>query len=373
MSEAGIEREADPGRDAGFGRESGLGSGPGTGSGTGLGTGSGTGSGRGSGLGRGFAGFPLARELSAVLVLCGAGLAGYFLFPDNLSLLTHVVAIGFLVLSLDLVTGYCGVATLGHASLFGIAAYAAGAACVRGVTDPIALLAVGMVAGAVAGLLSGALITRFQGLPQLVLSIAIVQLVEALAKKAQWLTGGSDGLADILPGKLFGIFGFDIYSRTAFVFAVGVFVVTFVVLLRVVNSPFGLMCRGIKDDPLRARMIGAAIYPRLVVMYGISGAVAGLGGALSAMSTQVVGLDSVGFALSGEVLVMLVFGGTGRLWGAVLGTVIFMWFQDFVSAKDPYNWILLVGLLLILSVVFLPRGLIGFVLSLRAFVARARR
>ncbi|MCL2716445.1 MAG: branched-chain amino acid ABC transporter permease [Alphaproteobacteria bacterium] len=311
------------------------------------------------------------RELRVALVFAAAAAAGYFLFPDNLALLTQVVGIGFLVLSLDLVTGYCGVATLGHAALFGIAAYAVGAACARGLTDPIALLAVGMMAGSVAGLMSGALITRFQGLPQLVLSIAIGQLVEALAKKLQFLTGGSDGLSDFVPGRLFGIFAFDIYDRTAFLLSVGVFVITFVLLRRLADSPFGLMCRGIRDDPLRARMIGAAIWPRLVVMYGIAGAVAGLGGALSAMSTRVVGLDSVGFALSGEALVMLVFGGSGRLWGAVLGTVIFMWFKQLVAAHDPYNWILLVGILLILTVVFAPRGLSGLILSLRGFLARA--
>lgn len=307
---------------------------------------------------------PFAQEIGGALAIMALGAIGYFLYPDDLAFLTRLIGIAFLVLSLDLVTGYCGVATLGHAAQFGVGAYAAGIACIRGITDPVALLAVGLFAGTVMGLISGALITRFRGLPQLVLSIAIGQLVAGLANKLSWLTGGSDGLSGIEPGKVFGVFGFDMYSRTAFLFSLGVLVITFIVLKRFVSSPFGLMCRGIKDDDLRARMIGVSIYPRLVVMYGVAGAVAGIGGALTAISTGVVGLDSVSFERSAEVLVMLVLGGAGHLWGALAGTVIFMIFEHIVAAANPYHWMTLVGLLLILIVVFAPRGLIEPVLSL---------
>ncbi len=307
---------------------------------------------------------PFAQEIGGAVAILALGAIGYFLYPDDLAFLTRLIGIAFLVLSLDLVTGYCGVATLGHAAQFGVGAYAAGIACIRGITDPVALLAVGLFAGTVMGLISGALITRFRGLPQLVLSIAIGQLVAGLANKLSWLTGGSDGLSGIEPGKVFGVFGFDMYSRTAFLFSLGVLVITFIVLKRFVSSPFGLMCRGIKDDDLRARMIGVSIYPRLVVMYGVAGAVAGIGGALTAISTGVVGLDSVSFERSAEVLVMLVLGGAGHLWGALAGTVIFMIFEHIVAAANPYHWMTLVGLLLILIVVFAPRGLIEPVLSL---------
>jgi branched-chain amino acid transport system permease protein len=306
----------------------------------------------------------LAHEASGGLAIIGLGAIGYWLFPDDLAFLTRLIGISFLVLSLDLVTGYCGIATLGHAALFGVAAYAAGIACVRGVTDPTALLGVGMVAGTAMGLISGALIARFRGLPQLVLSIAVGQLVAALANKLSWLTGGSDGLSGIEPSKLFGIFGFDMFSRTAYLFSLAVLAVVFVALSRFVRSPFGLMCRAIKDDQLRARMIGVSVYPRLVIMYGAAGAVAGIGGALSAISTGVVGLDGVGFERSAEVLVMLVLGGAGQLWGAVVGAVIFQIFEHIVSAANPFHWMTLVGLLLILIVVFAPRGLIEPVLSL---------
>ncbi|WP_408056561.1 branched-chain amino acid ABC transporter permease [Tardiphaga alba] len=313
---------------------------------------------------------PFAQEAAGAVAILALGAVGYFLFPDDLAFLTRLIGIAFLVLSLDLVTGYCGVATLGHAAQFGVGAYAAGIACIRGITDPVALLAVGLFAGTVMGLISGALITRFRGLPQLVLSIAVGQLVAGLANKLSWLTGGSDGLSGIEPGKVFGIFGFDMYSRTGFLFSLGVLVITFIVLKRFVSSPFGLMCRGIKDDDLRAKMIGVSIYPRLVVMYGVAGAVAGIGGALTAISTGVVGLDSVSFERSAEVLVMLVLGGAGHLWGALAGTVIFMIFEHIVAAANPFHWMTLVGLLLILIVVFAPRGLIEPVLTLRTKFTR---
>jgi len=299
----------------------------------------------------------LPPELAGLLAITALAATGYVLFPDDLAFLTRLIGIALLVLSLDLVTGYCGVATLGHAAIFGVSAYAAGNACIAGITDPVALLAVGMVTGVLSGLASGALITRFRGLPQLVISIALGQLVGALSNKLSFLTGGSDGLSGIAPGKVFGRFAFDMYSRTAYVFSAVVLGIVFVLLIRFVRSPFGLLCRGIKDDSLRAQMIGAAIYPRLVIMYGVAGAVAGVGGALTAITTGVVGLDGVGFERSAEALVMLVLGGAGNLWGALAGAVLFQIFEHIVSATNPFHWLTMVGLLLILIVVFVPKGL----------------
>jgi branched-chain amino acid transport system permease protein len=302
-------------------------------------------------------GIPLLAEICGTAVIVALGAIGFFFFPDDLAFLTRMISIALLVLSLDLVTGYCGIATLGHAALFGVAAYAAGNACLAGITEPLTLLFVGALAGALTGLASGALITRFHGLPQLVLSIAIGQLVASLCNKLSGLTGGSDGLAGISPAPVFGVFNFDMYGRTGYVFSVVTLAVVMVLLQRVVRSPFGLLCRAIKDDSLRARMIGASVYPRLVAMYGISGAVAGVGGALMAVNTGVVGLDSVGFERSAEVLVMLVLGGTGSLWGALSGAVVFQIFGHIVATANPFHWMILVGLMLIAIVLFAPRGL----------------
>lgn len=292
----------------------------------------------------------------AMIVL---GVAGYILFPDDLAFLTRVISLVFLVLSLDLIVGYCGIATLGQSALFGVSAYVVGNACLAGLSDPLALLSVGLLAGSMMGIISGALVARLRGLPQLVLSIAIGQLVAALANKMSTITGGSDGLSGFSPAPIFGVFSFDLYGRTSYVFGLVVLVIVFVLLLRIVQSPFGLLCRAIKDDSLRASMIGARVYPRLVTMYGISGAVAGVGGALNAINTGVVGLDSVSFERSAEALVMLVIGGAGSLWGALVGSIVFQIFEHYVSAVNPFHWMTILGLTLIAVVQFAPQGLVS--------------
>lgn len=299
-------------------------------------------------------------DLVAVLVIAAVAVALFFLFPSSLALLTRIVAIMLLVLSLDLVTGFAGVATLGHATLFGAGAYAAGIVAAKfGVTDPLLMLAVGAVAGAVAGAVSSLVILRGHGLSQLVLSIAVVQLAHEAANKLSAWTGGSDGLSGISPSPLFGMFRFDLWGRTAFIMAVTLLIVVFVTLRVVVRSPFGMLCRGIKQDPVRVRAMGAPVYLTLVKMYAIAGAVAGLGGALSAIATKVVGLDSLSFNLSAEAMVMLVLGGTGKLFGAMVGTLAFVWFEDLVSAINPFHWLTIVGVLLVAVVLFAPKGLTG--------------
>ncbi len=299
------------------------------------------------------------RDGIGLLLIIAAGAAGYWLFPDNLALLTRIIAIALLVLSLDLIVGRCGVASLGQAALFGAGAYAAGIACVNGVTEPFALIAIGAAAGAAAGLVMGTIMLRAHGLAQLVLSIAIVQLFHEAANKASAYTGGSDGLAGLALSPLFGAFEFDLWGQTAYLFGLVLLVAVFVVLKFIVSSPFGMLCRGIRQDPVRIRAMGAFVFPVLLKMFVISGAVAGMGGALAAISTQVVGLDSVSFELSANALVMLVLGGLGTLYGALVGTVIFMGFEHVVSAINPFHWMTMVGALLIAVVLAAPGGLGG--------------
>ncbi|ARO31579.1 high-affinity branched-chain amino acid ABC transporter permease protein [Rhizobium sp. NXC14] len=299
-------------------------------------------------------------DLLGVAAITAIAAVGYFAFPDNLALLTRMITIALLVLSLDLVTGYCGVATLGHAALFGSGAYAAGILSAHyGINDPLLMMLAGISGGAVAGLLCGAIILRAHGLPQLVLSIALIHLFHEFANKASAWTGGSDGLSGIAPDPIFGIFEFDLYGHTAFFFGTTLLVIVFVLLRLLVRSPFGMLCRGIRQDPLRIRAMGGSPKAALIKTYVISGAVAGVGGALNAISTQVVGLDSLSFTQSAEALVMLVLGGTGSLFGALSGTVIFMFFEDYVSAANPFHWLTMVGALLIAVVLFAPKGLYG--------------
>ncbi|SES41518.1 branched-chain amino acid ABC transporter permease [Rhizobium sp. NFR03] len=302
----------------------------------------------------------LVRDLIGIAVIVVAAVIGYLLFPDNLALLTRILAIALLVLALDLVTGYCGVATLGHAALFGAGAYAAGILSAHyGINDPFLMTLAGLVGGAASGLLCGAIMLRAHGLPQLVLSIALIHLFHELANKMSSWTGGSDGLAGIAPDPVFGMFEFDLYGQTAYVFGVALLLIVFLSLRILVRSPFGMLSRGIRQDKLRVRAMGASPSSVLIRMYVISGAVAGLGGALNAISTQVVALDTLSFTQSAEALVMLVLGGTGSLFGALTGTLIFMLFEDYVSAANPFHWLTMVGALLIAVVLFAPKGIYG--------------
>jgi branched-chain amino acid transport system permease protein len=299
----------------------------------------------------------IATDLAGVAAILAAGALAFFVFSDNLAFPVRIVTAALFVLSIDLVTGYSGIATLGHAVLFGIGAYAAGIANVHEVKEPLAMLLVGALAGAASGAASGAVIARVSGLAQLVLSIAIVQFLQAAANKASWLTGGSDGLSGIEPAPIAGLFQFDLYGHSAFFLSLVILTAAFLLLRRFVRSPFGLLCRAIKDDPLRVAAIGASAYPALIKMYAISGAVAGLGGALAAITTGVVGLDSLSFERSASALVMLALGGTGTLFGALLGTSVYELMEHSISAANPFHWLIFIGILLIAVVLFLPRGL----------------
>jgi branched-chain amino acid transport system permease protein len=283
-----------------------------------------------------------------------------------------VVSVALLVLSLDLIVGYCGVASLGQGALYGAGAYAAGIACINGVTDPVLLILIGAAAGATTGLLMGAIMLRAHGLPQLVLSIAIVQLLHEAANKASSITGGSDGLSGMSPAPLFGLFEFDLWGRSAYLFGLGLLLIVFAVLRFVTRSPFGMVCRGLKEDPLRISALGIYAFPVLLKMFVISGTVAGMGGALAAIATQVVGLDSVSFEISANALVMLVLGGIGHLYGALIGTVIFMALEHIVAAINPFHWMTLVGAVLIAIVLFAPRGLSGTLDELARLLTRDR-
>lgn len=310
---------------------------------------------------------PLLPE--AVLALVGIG--AFYVFPTDLGFLTTVVTTAILVLSLDLLLGYTGIATLGQAAMFGTGAYAAGLFALHVSADPILGLAVGAATAAVVALVSGALLMRTHGLAFLMLTIAVAELILAAANSFSGVTGGMDGLYGFAVAPLFGVFGFDFYGRTGYLYSLGVLVAVFFVLRRLMGSAFGLSARGLRSDRTRMSALGAPVYAQLLVVYTIGGAIAGLGGALSAQTTSVVGLDSLSFTLSAEALVMLVLGGTGRLYGALVGTVIFMGVHHIAANIDPATWMLVIGALLIVTVLALPRGLLQLFESTVARLYRA--
>jgi branched-chain amino acid transport system permease protein len=287
------------------------------------------------------------------LIVLALGLVAWWALPEQLGLLTRIAITALFVLSLDLVVGIAGLATLGQAALFGIGAYAAGIFALRLNPDPLIGLAVGTGAGALLALASGAFLLRYHGFTFLMLTVAVAQIAASLAQKARDWTGGDDGLTGFSMGPLLGRFAFDLEGKTAALYALAVLAIGLYVARRVVDSPFGLAVRGVHENRARMAALGTPVIPRLLAMYTLAGALAGAAGALSAQTNAIVGLDSLSFALSAEALVMLILGGAGRLHGALIGAVVFTLLHHTAASINPYHWLFIIGIAL-MSVVLVP-------------------
>lgn len=297
---------------------------------------------------------PAWRHAMPYLLWLALAVVVYVFFPDQLPLGARMACMAIFVMSLDLVVGYAGLATLGHCAMYGVGAYAAGLWATHVSGDPLLGLCVGALAGALVAALSGLFVLRYQGLTFLMLTIAVSQILQNLASKLRQWTGGDDGLSGFSIGKILGWASFDLSGRVAFVYAMTVMLLSLWLMRRIMGSPFGLACIGIHENRLRMAAMGTAVTAQLRRVYAVAGFFAGLAGALSAQINQIVGLDTLGFDLSAEALVMLVLGGAGNLHGAIAGTLVFMGIHHLASAINPYHWLFIIGALLVL-VVLLPR------------------
>ena len=301
-----------------------------------------------------------------------AALASVFLLRDRHLILTEIAWLGLFALSLDLILGYAGIVTLGHAAFFGVGAYAAGLLAVHGWHEPITGLAVAAIVAAAVGYLASFLVVRGSDLTRLMVTLGIGLMLWEVANKAAFITGGVDGLAGVTIDPIFGVWRFDIGGRTAYVYALAVVFIVFVVLRRIVHSPFGLSLRGIRESGKRMPAIGAPVARRLRTIFTIAAAVAGIAGALIAQTTQFVGIDTLGFPRSAELLIMLVLGGAGRLYGGLVGAALFMIAQDYLSGIDPVYWQFWIGFFLVVIVLFAHGGILGGLDTLRTRLQRKR-
>jgi branched-chain amino acid transport system permease protein len=283
----------------------------------------------------------------------------FFLFPNYLSLASQIAITALFALSLDLILGYAGIVSLGHAAFFGVGAYTAGIISKYGYGDPtFGLLAAAVVTG-LFGLSTSFIVARFKHLALIMITLGLGFLVHELANSAHWLTGGADGLQGIRIGKLLGMFEFDLWGRTAYAYSLIVLFLIFLVARRLTNSPFGLALRGIRENSVRMPAIGAPSDAHIRKIYTMSAAIAGIAGALLAQTTSTVSLGSIDFQRSADVLVMLVLGGAGMLYGGLIGAVIFMVARDQFSGINPQYWYFWIGLLLVAVVMLLPNGILG--------------
>jgi branched-chain amino acid transport system permease protein len=279
-----------------------------------------------------------------------AALASPWLLKEHALLINEVAIVALFALSLDLILGYTGIVSLGHAAFLGLGAYAAGLFAKHGMPDPLLGLAVATAVSAVFGLLCAFTILRGTDLTRIMVTLGVSLILFELANKLDGITGGADGLQGIAMGPLLGRFEFDMYGQVAAWYSLAVLLVCFLLARRLVHSPFGATLMAVRDNPLRAMAIGIPVQARLIVAYTLSAALAGASGALLAQTSGFASLNVFSVERSADVVLMLVIGGIGWLYGGVLGAVVFKLLHDVIAGITPQYWTFWVGLFLVVLV-----------------------
>jgi branched-chain amino acid transport system permease protein len=292
------------------------------------------------------------------VVFWSCALLPFILTPSYLSLASQIAITALFALSLDLILGYAGIVSLGHAAYFGVGAYTAGLLSKHYLGEPLTGLVVSGVAAGLVGYATSHVIVRFRHLALIMLTLGLGLLLHEAANSASALTGGADGLQGVKISPLLG-FKFDLYGTTAYAYALAVLFLCFVISRRIIHSPFGLALRGIRENALRMPAIGAPTLAHLRTVYTIAAVLAGVAGALLTQTTSTVSLEVLSFGRSADVLVILILGGAGRLYGGIVGAILYMVARDQFSGITPAYWYFWIGLLLVLVVMFLPNGILG--------------
>ncbi len=270
------------------------------------------------------------------------------LLPTHALLISEITIIALFAMSLDLILGYSGIVSLGHAAFFGMGAYSAALFAKHIHPDPLLGLAVATAVTALLGAFCSLGILRGSDLTRLMVTLGVALILQELANKLDFITGGADGLQGVVMGPVLGQFEFDLMGQTAAWYALAVALCVFVLLRQVVVSSFGFSLQAIRDNALRAQAIGIPVHARLIAAYTLAAALAGMAGGLQAQTTGFASLDVFGFDRSADVLLMLVIGGTGWLWGGIIGAVVFKSLHSIISAWTPQYWTFWLGLFLVL-------------------------
>jgi branched-chain amino acid transport system permease protein len=288
-----------------------------------------------------------------------AALLPFFLAPSYLVLASQIAITAIFAVSLDLILGYAGIVSLGHAAFFGFGAYTAGLISKAGWGEPFTGLVLAGIGAGLLGYVTSFLVVRVRHLTLIMITLGIGMLLYEAANHASDLTGGNDGLQGVSIWPLFGRFDFDLYGYTAYAYALAVLFLVMLAARRIIHSPFGLSLRAIRENATRMPAIGAPSRARLRTIYTIAALIAGLAGGLLAQTTQFVALEALGFQRSAELLVILVLGGTGRLYGGIVGAIVFMIARDQLADINPQYWYFWIGIMLVGVVLFLPDGIVG--------------
>jgi branched-chain amino acid transport system permease protein len=266
---------------------------------------------------------------------------------QHAALINEIAILALFALSLDLILGYAGIVSLGHAAFFGIGAYTAGLFAKHVMPDPLVGMAAAMALSAVLGLLTSPMIVRGTDLTRLMVTMGVALVLYELANKFTDLTGGADGLQGVLMGPLLGRFEFDLGARVASFYSIALLFIAFLLVRRLVHSPLGASLQALRDNRLRLSAIGLSVNGRLAAVYTLAAALAGASGALLTQTTGFASLDAFDFHRSADVMLALVIGGTGWLWGGLVGAVAFKVLHDLISAVTVQYWTFWIGLFLV--------------------------
>lgn len=271
----------------------------------------------------------------------------WFLLPQHALLGNAIAILALFALSLDLILGYAGIVSLGHAAFYGTGAYAAALFAKHLHPDPLLGLAAAVGVAALLGLATSALILRGTDLTRLMVTLGVAAVLYELANRFDDITGGADGLQGVVIGAFPGGFEFDLQGRVAWAYSLVVLIAALLLCRRIVHSPFGVGLQALRDNRLRASALGLNVNARLVAVYTLSAALAGAAGALQAQTTGFASLDVLDFHRSADVMLVVVIGGAGWLWGGVLGAIGFTLLHDLISALTPQYWTFWLGLFLV--------------------------
>jgi branched-chain amino acid transport system permease protein len=308
-----------------------------------------------------------ARVRSWEVALWVMAVAAVLFLPRYAPLFNEIAILALFAVSLDLVLGYAGIVSLGHAAFFGVGAYTAGLFAKFAMGDPLVGLVVAAAVSALLGLLTSPLVLRGTDLTRIMVTLGVSLILFELANRFDHWTGGADGLQGVVIKPLLGTFSFGLSGVNAYGYSLTVLFLLFLAARRIVHSPFGYSLEAIRDNRTRAVAIGIPVNRRLAAIYTIAAAYAGVAGALLAQTTAFVSLDVLDFHRSADVMLMVVLGGTGYLYGGIIGAIVFRLMYDILSGVTTQYWQFWLGLALVVLM------LVGHERLVRPFHALAVR
>lgn len=291
-----------------------------------------------------------------------------FAFPTHEMLIAQVMIAGLFAVSFDLLVGYAGIPSLGHAAFFGIGAYTAGIIAHNGWTEPLTGLLAGTLAAGLVGFIFSVFVSRLYGIALLMITFGLGLLIYEGAHSAEAITGGDDGLSVGNLNPILNLFPFDFYGHTAAGYTLVVVFLAYLVARRIVNSPFGLELKGIRENVRRIPALGIPLAYRYMVAFTVSAMLAGLGGALLGQITGTIALGFLSFDRSASVLILVMLGGIGTLYGPLIGAAVYMVAQDQLANMNPVYWNFWIGLMLVIVVLFARGGIVGGIGRVETFV-----